>query len=288
MKTKSAIIVVIALFVNSVQNLNAEDIREFFENKESDGLKFLRLLKQENTIESFAISPTKLVVKTGDRAVIWLQAGPHTEVSLTLDKETVFSEDHSWTTFTPVFFKNNLKGFRISFEGHSMHSGMTIHTMYLALSEPPVQVGEEDVERVMDKGVWVTAEEARRRLEKQLERNLILQKFGRWEAQLILLFEDIMRNPKMMAEIAENPELTEAWNNLVKEGIIKTNVVKKAGTPSFSLQKKWLEGQDGPVGDDGQNEEQHKTNSLWLYVGIPLCALLPVLYLLRRKLKTKT
>jgi len=61
------------------------------------------------------------------------------------------------------------------------------------------------------------------------------------------------------------------------------------GAASPSLQKRWFGKKDGAVPlssrEGGQDNEQSKT-SLWLYAGISLCVLLPILYFLRRKLKT--
>jgi len=65
-------------------------------------------------------------------------------------------------TFTPVTFRDNLAGFRIRgiFGGSSLQGDefvRTAHTntMYLALSDTPVEVGEEDVEMIMEAGEWV-------------------------------------------------------------------------------------------------------------------------------------
>ena len=239
-------------------------------------------------VESVAVTSTGMIIQTSpdENLTKWWGLEPNMEICPALDKDTVFAEHHGAVILSPASFKNKLKGFKVTSSFHSPDKGRMIDIAYIALSDTPVEVGKGDVEMVLDKGEWVTAEEDSRRLAKQLEQNLILQKYGRREAQIILLFEETMRNPKMMAEIAENPELTEAWNNLVKEGIIKTNAVKKAGATSFSLQRKWLEEQDGTVGADGQNEEQHKTNSLWLHICIPFGFLCAILYFMRRKLKT--
>jgi hypothetical protein len=55
---------------------------------------------------------------------------------------------HALIYFTPVAFKNNLKGFRIMevFEGRSFGKELTVtEVAYVALSDTPVQVGEEDL-----------------------------------------------------------------------------------------------------------------------------------------------
>ena len=133
---------VVAVVVAVANNMPGSNILEFLENRETDGLKFMRF---QNTV---AITPTNLIVKAGPEGCGWLRTGPYGEVTLTLDRKFVFAEDHGAVIFTPVSFKGKLKGFRIDniSEGRSFGLGVTTNTMYIALSDPPVVVGEEDME----------------------------------------------------------------------------------------------------------------------------------------------
>jgi len=79
------------------------------------------------------------------------------ELSLPLDKKTILRRDDVRAIFTPVMFKNGKKGFRISVvAGTDLYvlDGRVSHTLYVALSDKPVQVGEEDV----DKAILITTE----------------------------------------------------------------------------------------------------------------------------------
>ena len=134
---------VVAVVVSFANNMLGSDILEFLKNKETDGLKYLKF---QNTV---IITPTNLIVKAGPEGKAWwLRKFPDAEAILTLDRKFVFAEDHAAVIFTPISFKNKLKGFRIDsiFEGRSFGLGVTTNSMYLALSDPPVVVGPEDMD----------------------------------------------------------------------------------------------------------------------------------------------
>jgi len=84
---------------------------------------------------------------------------------LTPDKRTEFyTREGRAYRFAPIAFLNKQKGFRIAYttgsltlqNGEVVYSATT-NIMYVALSDSPVQVGEEDVEMIMGEGREWTA-----------------------------------------------------------------------------------------------------------------------------------
>ena len=199
-------------------------------------------------------------VKTNAWATPWRKSSDYIAndeaLILTPDQETRFSLEMCAVTLSPASFKNKQKGFRVKKRIYGHSDGKSIHTAYIALSDTPVEMGEDDVEMVMDDGKWVTAEEARKRLE--------VEELGPRALRLFQMVNEIKRDSKLMAEVLENPFLLADWNMLIENGYIKTNAVDTASSAS----------------------ERSNPNSLWLYAGILLCILCPILYFLRRKLKT--
>ena len=132
---------------------------------------------------------------------------------LTPDQEIQFSEDHGRITFKPVSYKSQHKGFRLTrtiigaFANRSMPD-----ITYIVLSDTPMEMGEDDVEMVYDKGAWVKAEDSK---------SLIVEKLG-WIAEMyIVLAEETMQDPVRMARTLDNPKFAKIWNTLVEEGLIK-------------------------------------------------------------------
>jgi len=79
---------------------------------------------------------------------------------LTPDNKTVcLGQQHTQVHFTPVSYRNGLAGFRITdmFTG-APYGLRTNNVLYVALSDSPIEVGEEDVEMVKDKGEWIKFE----------------------------------------------------------------------------------------------------------------------------------
>ena len=79
---------------------------------------------------------------------------------LTPDKETNLIEYHSSYRLTPVSFKDKKKGFRIidQFNAISFGDGIICNIGYVALSDTPVEVGDDDVEMILENGEWVKFE----------------------------------------------------------------------------------------------------------------------------------
>ena len=76
------------------------------------------------------------------------------------DKEVSLGQQHTRIDFTPVSYKNQLNGFKITHILYGAPYGgiKTNHIFYVTLSDTPIEVGENDVETIKDKGEWKTYE----------------------------------------------------------------------------------------------------------------------------------
>jgi len=87
--------------------------------------------------------------------------GDNEHLVLSTDMETVLGDGFGlWIYFNPALFKEQQNGFRIVERFKLRNSGLTNNVMYLALGDTPVTMGEEDVEMIMEMGVWKTPGEA--------------------------------------------------------------------------------------------------------------------------------
>jgi len=87
----------------------------------------------------------------------WSVMGNGEELVLTPNQMTRFGARGGKHTvfFTPVSFKNNQNGFRITELSFLPHSWLTTNNLgYVALSDTPMLMGEEDVEMIMEKEKW--------------------------------------------------------------------------------------------------------------------------------------
>jgi len=253
---KRLVCVVVVLLAGSMQGQLAEYI-EFSKNRETDGLKFLNIQKNFGSIDSFTVTSTNLIIRAGAGGIFASNAGPHVEIILTPDKETVFVIDHGRMVFKPISLKGQQKGFRVSEMaiGAGAHKHIPV-VVYVALSDTPMIIGENDVKMIMDNGKWVNAKDSK---------SLIVEKLG-WHAEwLVQDAEKDMQDAERMASILQDPYLANIWHTLVENGLIKTN-----SEPQL----------------EGGRATTSPPNTLWLYVIIPLCLLCTFLYFLRRKLKT--
>jgi len=276
------------------------------------GMDGIEYLKKGTWFGDVSVTSTSLVLKIKDDSMIivqddsyrkyceavltnawakpWRQAAEFVEndkaLLLTPDQETHFM-GHGGTLFlSPVSYKNKQQGFRVleKFYNHRGKDWVTFNTAYLALSDTPMEVGEDDVEMVMDKGKWVTARDWRKNME-------LDEKYGWPASHLVQYAEKIMREAKEGELLVHEPTISNIWNKLVEDGIIKTNTVEKEGKAVSPSQKKKGRIAASLPSREGNDEEQRRgeTSSpyrLWLYVGVSLCALCAILYFLRRKLKT--
>jgi len=240
-------------------------------------LNGIELLLTYRFIESVTVTSTNVVIRTNSsedfKEIVRLWGlEPNAEIILTPDKETGFGIIDSEITLSPASFQNKRQGFQVRSSSHN-----TYRVAYIALSDTPVEVGEDDVEMVMDNGEWLTAEEARRLLE--------VMKLGSREVKLFKMAEAIKRDPKLMEEVLGNSWLAASWNELIEKGFITTNAVgQEVRATPLSHMKRWFGKRDGVAREDGQGNGQ--SNNPWLYIVIPLCVLCAILFFIWRKLKT--
>ncbi|MCL2104559.1 MAG: hypothetical protein FWH21_05850 [Kiritimatiellaeota bacterium] len=246
-------------------------------------LNGIKLLLGCGCIESVSVTPTNMIVRTCSSEDIarWWGVEPNAEIILTPEKETVFAEWHGGVTLSPVSFKNKQKGFRVKTNSRNREGEIIFYIAYIALGDTPAEMGEDDVEMVMDRGEWVTAEVARKRLEQV--------KLGPRASMLIEMADEIMRNPERMAEVRKDPWMEAEWNELIEKGLIKTNAVEKKGGATVGGAKPSPASREQKLGNGNEQsgieeEGQPRPHRLWRYAVIPL-GLLAVLYFIRRKSK---
>ena len=119
------------------------------------GMDGIELLERSGPIDSVLVTSTNLVVKFRSLAGNWkirflgeqeyrvLES--YEELTLTPDQAVRIFERHGQMELTPVSFKNQQKGFRVK-DRHWGPHGETTNIAYVALSDTPVQVSEDDVE----------------------------------------------------------------------------------------------------------------------------------------------
>jgi len=135
------------------------------------GIDGVEYLKNSDLFESVSVTQTNLSLMFAPppplRSAVRQGDGGFRDISeyitngkawvLTPDQTARISfMDHAFLDFTPVSFKNQQKGFKILktsywFPGPTVTNAIA----YLALSDTPVEVGEDDVEMIMEKGEWV-------------------------------------------------------------------------------------------------------------------------------------
>ena len=180
------------------------------------GIEFLKTL---DGVDVVSVTSTGLVVKHRPTRIqkgwkdgrYFERPEPYEEeLTLTPDQQTLISgggRDGPQVMLTPVAFKSQHKGFRVT-EAYSSSPAIT----YIVLSDTPMELGEDDVEMVMDDGEWVRAEDSR---------SLEIEKLG-WSAKnMIGLADATMRIPEWKTNLLSNPEGVELWNLLVDKGLIK-------------------------------------------------------------------
>jgi len=266
------------------------------------GTNGVKALESSGPIDSVSVTSTNMTVKFRSlparnfgvrflRTQEYRKLESNEELVLTPDQEVRFGSNDGRIVLKPVSFKGQRKGFRVV----NMPVGSSAYDVdptsvitYIVLSDTPMELGEDEVEMVMDNGEWVKVEDSN---------SLIIEKLG-WYAELLLMNpEETMQDAEKMAKTLNDPFVSKIWNALVEHGLIKTNAVGKqdeAAAPSHA--KEAHAGQGGAVLPPSRKDnatpatvvevEQSKRNNLWLYGGILLCILFPILYFLRRKLKT--
>jgi len=172
---------------------------------------------------------------------------------LTPDKEAwLFDGGHANVSLVPATFKNKKKGFRVTstFNAKSFGGDLKSNTGYVALSNTPIDVGEDNVEMIMKDGEWKTAKEYYAIIEREdrLQELRLEYAHQRREAEKLLQGEELTNRLAVMEHEAR-------------------------------LEMKRIE--------SGEPSEGRATASppsrLWIYAVIALCTLSAVLWLARKK-----
>ena len=230
------------------------------------GMDGMEWLGNGTWFDVVSASPTNLTLKFKGRFGIhqndvWRRTAEYIENDemfiLTPDQRTRFVSRHASITLDPVSFRGQHKGFRIT-DRHNppishWHLART-NFFYVALSDTPVQVGEDDVEMIMENGEWKTYEKPQSAPKEE------------GGAQVYL------PSPEPVQSIAaETPPEPPAVPT--PEPVEAQVPVLEDGAPDIA------------DGEDGQSEEKSKTNNLWLYALIPLVLSAAALYFIRRRHK---
>ena len=188
--------------------------------------------------------------------------------AIPIDREIIFSDRrHIWAFYTPVVLKNQQMGFQVANLIDNRRRGYTAGVWYVALKDPPIKAGEDDVEMILKNGEWTKFEK---------HQPLTIPK-----KVLPFFSEGGVFSPSQL----ENGEAVSPPQ--VKKGGATASPPSReeTETPVNAVKATQSEGQA-----DGQTHvaevERNKPNNLWLYVGIPLGFICVLLYFLRGKLKT--
>jgi len=131
----------------------------------------VELLLMYGIIDTFSVTSTELTLTfraslcsvdyNGTRRGTTEYAENNEALILTSDQGANISDGyHSSLIFTPVSFKDKRKGFRIINQAILIPFGGGVKHWfgYIALSDTPVEVGEDDVEMILEGGEWVKFE----------------------------------------------------------------------------------------------------------------------------------
>ena len=177
-------------------------------------------------------------------------------LSLTPDNEVrIFDGHHAGVSLVPVSFKDKKKGFKVThtFNASSFGDGMKRNTGYVALSDTPTEVSEEDAEMIMKDGEWKTVKEYHAIVER--------------ENRLHELWSEHIHKRREAEALLQGEELTNRLSAIEHE---------------VKLERDRIE--SGEQAEDEPSEEKIKSATFWLYAIIPLC-LLAALWLARKKRK---
>jgi len=149
---------------------------------------------------------------------------------------------------------------------------------YIALSDIPMEVGEDDVELTLDNGEWVKPEDSR---------TLEIERLGRDADRMIRDAKRLMNRPSEMAQILKYPYSSNLWHTLVERGFIQwTNAEPQSATPPTpspeppeAEQKNTLSiivNEQGGAKESPAIAGDGATRRPWFYIGsgVLLCAIL--------------
>ena len=211
MKMKYCIFFAFLLFVNNILGIDG------IEYVKGDGWIDSASVTSTNIVVKFLPNQDSFSVKQNDMRRRVLEYTENNEaLQIAPDLETWFISRNSQVVFKPISFKNQYKGFRVikMFVGDSAHGDVPVIT-YIVLSDSPVEMGEEDVDMVMDNGEWVNVKNSR---------SLEIEKLG-WYAGIFMNdAEKIMQDAEIMARISRDPYFAKLWTTLVEKGLIKQSI----------------------------------------------------------------
>ena len=182
---------------------------------------------------SVSVTPTNLVIKlvpTRDHWAAVVNAnGERSWGEFVEQDEAVIINAGQWTIFgrrngllilTPVIFKDQRQGFRITdlptgdaAYANDLSTPTTI--TYFALGDIADEMGEEDVEMTMDMttGEWERIEDST---------NLIVEKLG-WAVYPFVWGKEITPHDLETFHIPDTPKTAELWNLLMEKVVAKQN-----------------------------------------------------------------
>jgi len=129
------------------------------------GVSGIEYLKSSGLFDSASITSTGLILQINGR--LWLAHNGKYDASrllesnevttLTPNHEFCFSTGrHARMVFTPVSFESQQKGFQVVYlVDNRRGEDVAEYKGYVALDDIPVEVGEDDVEMIMENGEWV-------------------------------------------------------------------------------------------------------------------------------------
>ena len=152
MQTKCFIGLIAMLFVNTMQGSDRSDFAKKFDPK---GWYASVSVTSTNLVLEFPLDKARLLVVQKRGGARESHVSEHGEkLTLTPNCETVLTDGHHVAKYLiPVEYKNKLRGFKIIDEFDARSFGrdvMTNSIIYVALSDTPIEVGEEDVEAVIE------------------------------------------------------------------------------------------------------------------------------------------
>ena len=145
------------------------------------GMDVIDSLERHSSVGSITFTPTNVAIHFVGRGFIGTAdyTGKKEPMILTPDKETTFYNRVVSFTFAPITLKNQQKGFRIvqTMSPHGFYPGRK-DTVYIALGDTPVEVGEDDLEMIWKNGKLRTLEECKIIAQREKEESEAREKFN--------------------------------------------------------------------------------------------------------------
>ena len=138
MKIKYIIIILATAFTSAAQGMNTV---EFLEEK-------FGLISVTSTNLGIKFKSSRFIIVLDKKWIVTYRSSEYMDEPFILspDREQLSITDNEGMAvdFTAVYFKNQFKGFRVAHRIHGFGRIVKTNVMYLALSDTPLDVGEED------------------------------------------------------------------------------------------------------------------------------------------------